>query len=117
MNGTHPGLAVAPVADAQPARNVALWVAAAYTDAHVLAEVLADAVGRWRTARRLVRRRSGASCRKPQDVAYWLSCPDCSVQVPVCRAPAPQDGSDAAVAELAMADLWLHSLVHEHEGR
>jgi len=110
-------LAAAPLAEAQPAKTVALWLATAYSDAHVLADVLTDAVGRWRTARRRVRRGSGAPFRKPQDVAYWLSCPDCSVQVPVCRAPAPRDGSDAAVAELAMADLWLHSLVHEHEDR
>ena len=117
MNGARTDAVAAPLVEAQPAKAVARWVAAAYVDAHLLADVLGDAVGRWRTGRRLLRRSGGACSRKPQDVAYWLSCPDCSVHVPVCRTPAPRDGSDAAVAELAMADLWLHSLVHEHEGR
>jgi hypothetical protein len=107
--------------DAEPMKAVALWVACTYSDVHNLAEALADAVTRWRKARRLLRRTSGAlATRKPQHVIGWLACPECSIEVPVSHVPAPDsddDGARLAAVELAMADLWMHSLVHEQEGR
>lgn len=98
-----------------------MWLACAYCDAHNLAEALADAVSRWHKARRLIRRTSGAvAVHKPQHVVGWPTCPECSVEVPVAHVPRPEaedDGTAIAAVELAMADLWLHTLVHEHEGR
>lgn len=104
--------------EAEPVKALALRVAFAYSDAHNLAEALADAVTRWRKARRLLRRTSGAaSVREPQHVVGWLACPQCSVEVPVAHVTAPdaQDAAGLVAVELAMADLWLHMLVHEHE--
>lgn len=48
----------------------------------------------------------------------WLSCPECAAPVPVCYHPwqFSQDEGDAkTLVELAMADLWMHALVHQHE--
>lgn len=108
--------------DAEPVKAMALWLAYAYCDVHNLAGALTDAVVRWRKARRLVRRTSGASAvRTPQHVVGWLACPECSVEVPVSHVQMPDaeddDGARLAALELAMADLWMHTLVHEHEGR
>lgn len=108
--------------EAEPMKAVALWVACTYSDVHNLAEALADAVSRWRKARRLLRRTSEAGAtRRPQHVVGWLACPECSVEVPVSHVPMPgagdDDGARLAAVELAMADLWMHSLVHEQERR
>ena len=104
---------------AEPVKAAVLCLAFAYGEAHNLAGIMVSPIRRWGRARRATRSASGALATKsPQNVVGWLSCPGWAAQVPVCYQPwqLRQDEDDAkTLVELAMADLWMHALVHQHE--
>ena len=105
--------------DAEPVKAAVLCMAFAYGEAHNLVAILVSPISRWRRARRVIRSASrGLATRSPQNVIGWVSCAECAAQVPVCYEPSRfgrDEGEASSLVELAMADLWLHALVHQHE--
>ena len=104
---------------AEPVKAAVLCLAFAYGEAHNLAGIMVSPIRRWREGRRVTRSASGAlPSRSPQNVLGWLSCPECAAPVPVCYHPwqlRQDEGGAKTLVELAMADLWMHALVHQHE--